>query len=384
MMQVLQLIRSINPKDGGTVNAVLQLHHAFEALDYTSHIATLDNPLEPWLDGFPAAIALGPVNSSYGLSFQYMTWLRRNAKDYALIIVHGLWQFPSFAALSILPEQKVPYFVFPHGMLDPWFKENYPLKHLKKVVYWLLLERRFIKTAQAILYTSEQERTSAKRTFPAFPSTTEKVVTLGAAPPSVTRNQLIDTFFKRFEDLSRKKIIIFLGRFHEKKGIDIVLESFAKCCADDSALHLVMAGPDDDNKAEELKALSGKLGIKHRITWAGMLTGEIKWGALAAAELFFLPSHQENFGIAVVEALSMGTPVLISDKVNIWEIIITQKGGLVCDDIEKSATDSLKAWVSMPPEQKKVMRENAFSIYSSCFDVKLTAQQIVQLVQPLY
>ena len=113
------------------------------------------------------------------------------------------------------------------------------------------------------------------------------------------------------------RFILFLGRIDRKKGCDLLLRAFVEVCATEDTVHLVMAGPDSGNWRAELEATAGFAGISERVHWPGMLKGNAKWGALAACEAFILPSHQENFGIAVVEALVCAKPVLLTRPINI-------------------------------------------------------------------
>ena len=143
----------------------------------------------------------------------------------------------------------------------------------------------------------------------------------------------VKIFSNSFPQLRGKRLLLFLGRLHEKKGCELLLEAFvaARNSADvDPSLHLVMAGPCADQKyLEHLKRLAAE---NSAVTFTGMLAGSSKWGALSAADAFILPSHQENFGIAVVEALACGTPVLISKEVNIWREIDADQAGYAEDD----------------------------------------------------
>jgi glycosyltransferase involved in cell wall biosynthesis len=136
--------------------------------------------------------------------------------------------------------------------------------------------------------------------------------------------------------------VLFLGRLHPKKGLELLLPAFARLPGD--AL-LVIAGPDSDGYRARLEALAAGLGVGHRLLFTGLLLGRDKWAALVDADLFVLPSYQENFGIAVVEALAAGTPVLISDQVNLHrEVRGAEVGGVVPLDPEALATD-LARWM---------------------------------------
>jgi glycosyltransferase involved in cell wall biosynthesis len=141
-----------------------------------------------------------------------------------------------------------------------------------------------------------------------------------------------------------------------------------------------MAGPDQMGWVAELKALAQRLGITDRVTWPGMLKGEGKWGAFYSAEVFALPSHQENFGIAVAEALGCGLPVLISDKVNIWREVLSSNAGFVAPDNELGTLQLLSQWLSLAPERRVEMRANALRLFDAKFTVDAMAQELLDVV----
>ena len=158
---------------------------------------------------------------------------------------------------------------------------------------------------------------------------------------------------------------MFLSRIHRKKGCDLLLEAFARLAAE-TDLDLVMAGPDEDGLQLALEAQAARLGIAGRVHWTGMLEGDVKWGALRAADAFVLPSHQENFGIAVVEALACGVPVIISDKVNIWPEIAQDKAGIVKEDSAEGTYQGMVEFLAMGPEERLRMIRNGVD----CFRVR--------------
>ena len=136
----------------------------------------------------------------------------------------------------------------------------------------------------------------------------------GTAAPTLDLVAAREGFFARFPQLRDKRLLLFLGRLHEKKGCELLIEAFAEIQrAAPGELHLVLAGPAaNEQYLQQLQELARR--ASGAITFTGMLTGESKWGAFSAADVFVLPSHQENFGIAVVEAMACGTPVLVSNK----------------------------------------------------------------------
>ena len=142
-----------------------------------------------------------------------------------------------------------------------------------------------------------------------------------------------------------------------------------------------MAGPDQTDWQAKLQELAQKLGIAERITWTGMLSGDEKWGAFRAAEAFVLPSHQENFGIVVAEALSCNVPVLIADKVNIWREIEAAKAGFVAPDTLEGTQEMLGSWLETSTEQKATMRRNALSCFRENFEIHGAAHSLIAAIE---
>jgi glycosyltransferase involved in cell wall biosynthesis len=174
--------------------------------------------------------------------------------------------------------------------------------------------------------------------------------------------------------LHGKPYLLFLGRIHPKKGCDLLLEAFAKVA--DAGLQLVMAGPDETGWGSELKEQAGQLGISERVIWTGMLRGDAKWGAFYGSEAFVLPSHQENFGIAVADALACGVIPLISDKVNIAPDVAADGAGLMDTDSVEGTIRLLTGFQELNPEQRKQMRARAEECYRRRYALQNAAQEV--------
>ena len=140
-----------------------------------------------------------------------------------------------------------------------------------------------------------------------------------------------------------------------------------------------MAGPDQSGWAASLQHLAQSLGVADRITWPGMLGGAQKWGALRTAEVFILPSHQENFGIAVAEALSCALPVLISDKVNIWREIVAGEAGFVDSDDLEGTRRLLTRWLGVGDPARSRMRHAALRLFEKRFTVAALTRDLLGL-----
>ena len=381
-MKLLQVIPSTNPEGGGPMESVRQISGVLSALGHSTEIASTDAPGAPWLSSLPMAVhALGPGTTSYAYTPSLVPWLRENAPRFDAVIVNGLWQYPSFAVRQALHGTQTPFFVYPHGMLDPWFKRAYPFKHLKKSLYWPLAEYRVLRDARAVLFTCEEEKLLARRSFGLYRAN-EIVVNFGTSVPAGDPQAQREEFLAHYPELRAKRLLLFLSRIHAKKGCDVLIEAFARVAPSDPALHLVMAGPDQTGWRASLERLATARGVAGRILWPGMLTGEDKWGAFHAAEAFVLPSHQENFGIAVAEALACGLPVLISDKVNIWREIKEDGAGLVAPDDAEGTRQSLQAWLGMSLMQKAEMGRSAERCFRRRFEVSQAAHSLIAALNP--
>ena len=196
------------------------------------------------------------------------------------------------------------------------------------------------------------------------------------APPSV----LPDVFLQGRPQLAGKRLLLFLSRIHPKKGCDLLLAAFAASLAQDPLWHLVMAGPDQVGWRPQLEAQARHLGVADRVTWTGMLQGDEKWSAYAAADAFILPSHQENFGIVVAEALALGVPVLATHPVNTSALVAQSGAGLIESDDEAGITRLLNSYASMDTAAQRAMRAQARTCFRGHFDVDNSARRLAEVM----
>lgn len=379
-MKILQVVGSVNPSIGGPIEGVLQTSRWSTSAGNVVELLTLDDPTDELVRRFPFRVhAMGPVSSTYGYTKTLLPWLRQNAAGYDVVVVNGLWQYLTYGVWKVLHKTQTPYVVFPHGMLDPYFKQAYPWKHRKKALYWRFVERKVLEDAAAVAFTCEQERVLARQTFSRF-RVREAVVGYGTSAPEVDLEAAGGVFLDAYPSLAGKRIALFISRIHPKKGCDLLLKAFAATLANDSEWRLVMAGPDQVGWQKELIELSRSLGIEDRMIWTGMLLGVMKWGAFASAEIFVLPSHQENFGIAVVEALACGLPVLISKQINIWQEIVESGAGMSEPDTLEGSVTMLKRWCAMDNTEKDSMRGATRPCFYAHFEASATSKALDALL----
>ena len=390
-MKILRIIASADPAEGGPIEGVLRTGVELARNGHEQHILTMDAPDAPFLADCPGeVIAMGrpthEVNSGSALiramekrvrfSPYAIPWLKVHRDEYGVAIVEGLWNFSTTAARWGLVGGNTPYLVFTHGMLDPWFKQNYPIKSMAKQMSWLLNEGPLLANAAKVLFTTEEEKLLARDAFWPY-RVREKVVGYGAVnPPADNIDGQIAAFRAAVPELGDRSFLLYLSRIHEKKGCDLLIEAFAEYAARHPDVDLVIAGPDQAGLKASLQALAKRLGVASRIHWPGMLTGNAKWGAYRAARAFTLPSHQENFGIVVAEALACALPVLISNKVNIWREVADKRAGFVAPDTLDGARELLQRLSALSGDERADMGRRARACFERHFDIRNAAMAL--------
>jgi glycosyltransferase involved in cell wall biosynthesis len=384
-LRLLHALRTVNPAEGGPVEGVRQLSRVNLHYGHEVEAVCLDAPDAPWLGRLGIKVhGLGPGRGVYGYSDKLVPWIHAHAQEYDAVIINGIWQYNTYGVWRGLQGLDVPYFVFTHGMLDPYFRRRYPLKHLKKWVYWPWGVYPVLRDARAVFFTCEEERRLARRSFWLY-DCDEVVLSYGTQGVPDPAHDYRPAFLAKHPTLAGKRQFLFLGRVNPKKGPDLLIRALGVLKRegrwDADTMRVVMAGPADGAYGDSLRALAKREQVEELLYWTGMVLGDEKWGALQAAEVFVLPSHQENFGIAVVEALSAGTPVLISKPVNIWPEIIQDGAGLAADDTLEGTVAVLKQWLAMDASAKAEMRRRT----APCFRDRYTAERAARsLLSRLY
>jgi glycosyltransferase involved in cell wall biosynthesis len=377
-MRILHIVGTVSPAAGGPTEVIRMLVR-YAPPGYTSELATLDDPAAPFLRDLPFPVhALGGSEKRW-FRPALVQWLRKNRDRFDGVIVHGLWEFTGLSAL--LNAAKHPgYVVFTHGMLDPYFKRAFPAKHLKKWLYWLPAEFWVLRGARRVLFTTAAERDLAAQSF-WLHRWTPMVVPIGAEAPPPDTSALLAAFNATCPQVAGRRFLLFLGRINEKKGCDLLVRAFAELAPAHPDLHLVMAGPDPSNWRKRLETLAAGCNCADRIHWPGLLLGDAKWGAFAACEAFVLPSHQENFGVAVVEALASGRPVLLTHPVNIAQDLEADGSALVDADTPQGVTHLLARWLALSPAQQAEMSARACESFVRRYDMRRNAEAILRVFE---
>ncbi len=343
-MRVLHVISSLAPVLGGPSMACVEMARAVARRGHEVAIYTTDYGLEGRVDADGAAcreesdppgfaVHTFPVQPprAWKPSRALARALARDIASFDVVHLHSLYLRHDWVTGDLCHRLGVPYLVRPHGTLDPYIHRR---RRLLKWAMEAAFQNRVLRRAAALHYTTEEEMQLAA---PYAQGTRGIVVPLGLDAGPFESMPDGGLFRARHPEVGGRRIVLFLSRLHEKKGLDLLAPAFAAVARDRADLHLVIAGPDAGVEARARGWLRAA-GVLGRTTFTGMIEGEEKLAALAAAELFVLPSHSENFGIVVLEAMAAGLPVLVSDKVNLWREVVDLGAGLVtpCDADEIS------------------------------------------------
>lgn len=381
----------MNPQLGGPCQGIRNIVPFLMQQGIVNEVVCLDPPNAPYLgkDSF-SIIPLGPAKTAWDYSSTLSKWLLNHVNNYHVVIIHGLWLYHSYATMKVLRalelhNQKRPkVFIMPHGMLDPWFQKalSRRLKAIRNEIYWRLIERQVVNQADGLLFTCEEELLLARTTFKGYQPKQELNIGYGIAPPPA-HTAAMDEAFRQQLDRPVSTYWLYLSRIHEKKGLDLLLSAYQQLWNEQTNIpDLVIAGPGIESAFGQhiAKMIANDPILQKYVHVVGMLTGDTKWGALYNCEAFVLPSHQENFGIAVVEALACGKPVLISNQVNIWREIEQTGTGIVDKDDLDGIFQTLKKWILLSSSEKEKMRGNAYKCYQQKFHITTAAIQLIEVL----
>jgi glycosyltransferase involved in cell wall biosynthesis len=358
---------------------------------------------------------LGPSKRPWSYSRKLAPWLSENLARFDVIIIHGLWLYQSFGATLALKTFKdlqlkngksiIPkVFVMPHGMLDPYF-QNAPGRRIKAIrnwIYWKLIEGGVVNNADVLLFTSKEECRLAEESFRPYRPKYKAIIGLGIAEPPAFNQKMYKSFVEKCLPIKDRCYILFLGRIDVKKGIDNLVNAYRIVVGEISAAEkaqpparvgkswstsgrsgalplLVIAGPGLETpfgiKLQEM--VNSNPALQESVFFPGMLDGVAKWGAFYGAEAFILPSHQENFGIAVAEALACSKPVLVSSAVNISHEIKENDGGFVEPDSLNGTCDLIRKWHKLTFEERSAMSKQARRCFEICFAVAPAIDRLI-------
>ena len=374
-MRILHVIGDLAPHSGGPAKAGFEMARAVarrghEVAIYTTDFGQrADAPREQVRDGVRLRYFPLQAPRIWLASWPLRAALIRDLPGFDLLHLHSLYLFHDWAAGNLARRIAKPYIVRPHGSLDPYIFER---RRLKKILFDLWFQNRVLADASVIHYTAEDEMKLAEQYVHGAPGV---VIPNGLELSEYANLPPRGSFRARHPEIGERKILLFLSRINFKKGLDILAKAVGKLARED--LHLVIAGPDGGYLAET-KRFVVEAGIAGRTTFTGMIVGQEKLAAFADASLFLLPSYSENFGIAVVEAMACGVPVLISDKVNIWREVVADGAGRAVPTDPAAVAREINAMLG-DPASLAAMGEAGRTAVASRYDWSAIARRLEEV-----
>ncbi len=365
-MRVLHVISNLDPRAGGTTAAVGAIAEAQQAagLDVAVVSTSLSDFQSVTTDRLRSVGVDVTIVEPHG-RVRAARILRPILHDLIaqadVVHIHAVWEEIQHQAAAVARRLRKPYIFTPHGMLDPWSMAQ---SRLKKLLYFELRLRRDLNLASAVHFTDEIERDHARRlNLKSSPIVEGLIIDLSDFQPAPAPGQFRARFAAQLGD---RPIVLFMSRIHPKKGLDLLIPAFASIANATNAM-LVIGGPQADGYQAVVEQMSRDYGIHDRVIFPGMLNGTARATALVDADLFVLPSYQENFGVVVIEALAVGTPVIISDQVAIHRKITDSQSGEVVRTNVESLTAALLKWTN-DPELRRAASQNAIRFVAEKFD----------------
>lgn len=356
-MKILMLIPYLALSYGGTSKIVRELAESLGNLDtvqvdVVTTNADNDNTLSvttsQWISERSYRVQYFQTwhRSDLIISPLLIQWLIQHIRGYDLVHTHTV-----FAPLISLTHGlcrffRVPYVVTPHGMLEPW---ALTYKSSKKKLYYNKLEKAALKNASAIQATASPEQDNIKKLgfHHSF------LVPNGLPQAQYVKLPSPDVFHQKFPDTLGKKLILFLGRIDPKKGLDLLAPAFAQVYAAFPETHLILAGPDSIGFTSTARSYFVKSNCLDGVTFTGMLRGNLKYAALAAATLYVAPSYSEGFSMSVLEGMAAGLPCIITENCNFPEAKVAQAAYVVPAN-SQAIGDALLATLQNPEESKQI------------------------------
>ena len=378
-MKVLHVVASLSPTWGGPVPVVKGLTEAMarEGLNVTVFAPVVQGSLHGVVQLEGVRVRLFKQNLLSGIwraySSELAEALHREIERFDVVHIHEIWHHPHFVAYRAARKAKKPFIITVHGALEPWCL-NY--KALKKKVYAALIQRRILNGAAAI-HAITQEEVKHIRAF----GVNRPIFTIpnGINPEEFSELPPGEEIEKLYPELQGKKVVLFLGRIHPKKGLDLLARAFGHVARECKDAHLLIVGPDERGYRSEVERLLTSEGVVEKVTFTGMLTGREKLAALSRADIFVLPSYSEGFSMAILEALACGLPVIITRQCHFPDVAEARAGIVIDPDSAQLARAIAK--LMDDPKLREEMGNNGRRLVMDRFTWDRIVDRIIGLYQ---
>jgi glycosyltransferase involved in cell wall biosynthesis len=346
-MKILHVIRDLAPSTGGPVTAIQGLATTQRARGHEVVVVATDYGLpqqQRWIE--PGLQTCRCTIAGWRYAPQMAEVLRSRVAWADVVHIHTLWEYPTLAAMKLARAMRKPVLLRPCGMLDQW---SISQGYWKKRLYLALFSRVLFGAPCVVHFTTQAENEKSR-----VPGSPRRVVVENGISDAALQHRGSAAFLARFPSLVGKRLILFLSRVHPKKRPDIAIRAFAHVATAHADSVLVVAGPCTDSYRRELSDLAEVNGVKSRVLFTGMLQGQELYAAYRAASLFVLPSMQENFGIAVAEAMAASCPVVVSQNVDIQDYILEANAGIVCAVDERKFATAMAGLLADPINARRI------------------------------
>lgn len=363
----------------GLSNGLARRGHKVEIVTTGGHLTQAGRHSAVKLRCFPvdAWTRRGPrlVRTAY-ISTTLARYLRWSAPGFDLIHVHTLYSFVAASAARAARRAHVPYVMSPCGSLDPY--THVRKGRFRKDVFQALYHRRDLGRAAAVHFLSEGELELARGFGIAAPKVVVKLG-LSADKYSLERSGV---FTRRHPELAGSRVIMYLGRISYTKGLDLLVRAFSRIAQRFEDAHLVLVGPDYEGFGRVLAEMLHSRRLTNRVTFSGLLSEADKIAALADADVLVLPSYTEAFGIALLEGMASGLPVLVTDRAALAPVIRDAGAGLVVPSDDESLAGALSSLLA-DADLRRVMGRRGRRLVETTFSWAESAQDFARLYSAL-
>lgn len=357
-LKIAHFIFSIDKESGGTTVYMQLLADALA--DSCEIIVVTDIPINP---AEIENVRIVPFNLSlkrlFKLKKEFRSFLTKEKPDF--LHVNGIWNVPNSIIQAVAESLGIPVLITPHGMLEPWILNR---NSWKKKLALRLYQKKALQNAVCIHTTADMELGNLRKF--------DFLKSFAFIPNGINIKQI-----EQKQTLPEVKQILFLSRVHVKKGIDILIEAFAQV-KNKSGWEVVIAGDGEEKYIEELKGIAKKLGLEDKIKFIGPVYGSEKFDYFRRARIFALPTHCENFGYVVAEALACGTPV-VTTKGAPWSVLEETNSGLWIDIGVRPLVAALDKLMALDDDELVQMGENGRRLVETRFTTKVFGEQMKSL-----
>ncbi len=368
----IEVVSHLDPRYGGLSAVVPPLSAGVGYTGRKIAIAAFCAPGEKFYppEFAPEQISFWPSSrKAWMLNARLRSAFEQRVRNADGLHVHGLWEQSTTSAARLARRLGKPYVLSAHGMLEPWALSQ---KRLEKMFYAHLLERANVNGAGCLhaltLAEAKQYRAfGAKGPIAIIPNG----VTI---PQDATPDHLLE----QFPDLVGRRIVLYLGRLHEKKGLDLLLKAWKEVASIYPDAHLVLAGPDSNGTRTRLVVEVIRSGLRRSVLFTGMLNAQSKWSALAAATGFVLPSHSEGLSVGVLEAMGMGVPIIVTKGCNMPEVAEYGAGWIIPSG-QASLAESLYSMLGNSTAANHTMGSRGAALVSNRYAWPVVARQMAEV-----